>query len=195
MSYPFFHLPSPRGEADGDVETWLDRIPLGGDPGNETYTRESEKRSTVFVLVKGEDDGTEDGQSKSRGTNEGEEKKGKIIRTAEQKAKEADISVLSFMDDEEVTYNERSVAMAGRLHRLRQTASSYTKHELKKQVEFLIDDVMMDEETGGHEWKLVGGTSMEGLNLVNLNSVATVGGYVSECDDNSLSGALSEDDQ
>jgi hypothetical protein len=126
MSYPFFYLPSPRGEADGDVETWLDRIPLGGDPGNETYTRELERRSTVFVLVKGEDDGTEDGQSKWRGTNEGEEKKDKIIRNAEQKAKEADISVLSLMDDEELAYNERSVAMAGRLHRPRQMASSYT---------------------------------------------------------------------
>jgi hypothetical protein len=62
-------------------------------------------------------------------------------------------------------------------------------------VEFLIDDVMTDGETAGHEWKLVGGTSMEGLNLVNLKVVATEGGYLSERDESPLSGELSEDDR
>jgi hypothetical protein len=55
--------------------------------------------------------------------------------------------------------------------------------------------VMNNGNGAAHEWQVANGMSMEGLDLVDLDVVATEGGYVSESGDSPLSGELSEDDQ
>jgi len=193
MSNPSILLTPPPKE--DTTTTLLNRVPWREGPWNEKDTKQYDAKFTVFVLVKCEDGGTENGQSNGRETKEGEEKKDSFVRSAEQKAKGANISACSLMDDQELAGNEDSVVMAGRLRKLRQSASMLTEKEVEKKVSNIIDDVMTYGGRARHVWKLVSGTSVEGLKPVDLDDVATEGGYVSEADDDPLSGEVSEDDQ
>jgi hypothetical protein len=153
-----------------------------------------EARSTVFVLVGSEDHGTEDGQRKGQDTKQAEKQGDSSVTGAGMEAKGADISAWSVMTEKKLAKNPGSVELAGRIQKLRKSASILTRDELDEEVKFIIEDVM-ENVIDAHEWRVVDGMSVEGLDRVDLDAVASTGGYDSEGADSPLSQIHSENDQ
>ena len=192
MSNPSIYVQPPTSEGEPSEVSLCDPVPWAGGCWTHEDAMKLFERSTVFVVVEGKNDGTEDGQGSGRESKEGEEEEGKNTnaRSAEQKAKGAGISAWSYMGEEKLARNKGSVELAGRIQMLKKFASVLTRDHMNEAVRYIIDGVMTNGESASHTWRVVDNMSMEGLDLVDLGVVATCyksGGVDSE--------ELSKDDQ